>query len=296
MDELKLADGERVVRTYRCTATDGCRVFAGTAIPTKTARHDSEGTVTVTDRRLICSMETSSKRGGGMIRQEVRISDISSISSIMARFGRDVRVPLMMIVLGAVLMFGPYLCASEAGMFDHGQDYRDGYNDGLEIGYYDRYLDSVIAGLVENTIPSGYVPPEHDEYGSIEYEKGFAAGSADGASRAESVVRTGGVFSVPSDMRMSAGVESAVTIVAVMGAVVFVMGSVLYAISSRTKDWVRIAIGSGSGEGICIKSFSSGEDACGIGPLTASDDYCRMVEEIGSIVAGLRASNGGVKA
>lgn len=295
MCELKLADGEHIVRTYRCTATDSCRVFAGTAIPTKRAKHDSEGTVTVTDRRLIYSMESSGK-GDSMIRQEVRISDISSISSVMARFGRDVRVPVAMVIIGILLLFAPFVCAIGAGMLDHGQDYRNGYNAGLESGYYSEYLDAISAGRVQNTIPSGYAEPERDRFGSSEYNDGFAAGSADGKARALSDVDARNVFSVPADMMMGRSIELLIEAVAVLGAVVFVMGSVLYAISSRTKDWVRMRMGSGSGDGICIKSFSSGEDACGSRPIAASGDYAAMVGEIGALIAELRMNDRGVKA
>ena len=288
MDDMKLADGERIVRTYRCTATDGCRVIAGTALPTKRSKYDSEGTVTVTNRRLVYSMTARSRKGDSMIRQEVRISDITSISALMAKFGRDIRVPMMMVILGFILMFAPFVYATETGMLDHGQDYKDGYNVGTELGYYEKYLGAISAGTVKNTIPSGYSAPEYDTFGSSEYVKGYEEGVKAGEDRAKSDIEGQKPFAVPSDLRMGVGIEGAIVAVAVIGAVVFVMGSVLYAISSRTKDWVRFELGSGVGAGVCLKSFASGEDASAIGPLSASEGYSQMVGELGSLIAELR--------
>lgn len=290
MDDMKLADGERIVRTYRCTATDGCRVIAGTALPTKRSKYDSEGTVTVTNRRLVYSMTVRSRKGDSMIRQEVRLSDISSISSIMARFGRDIRVPLMMVVMGFILLFAPFVYATETGMLDHGQDYKDGYNAGTELGYYEKYLGAITAGTVANTIPSGYSAPQYDSFGSSEYVNGYVEGIKAGAERAKSDIEGTKAFAVPSDLMMGVGIEGIILAIAVVGAIVFITGSVLYAISSRTKNWIRVGFGSRAGAGICFKSISSGEDASAIGPLTASDDYARMIEEIGSLIVNIRSN------
>ena len=286
MTELRLADGEEVVRQYSCTTVDNCAVFAGTVIPKGSRmKRESQGTITVTNRRVIYDMEASGKQPSS-IHQETRIDSISSVSSIMAKFGRDLRVPILMVIVGFILIFAPYVYAYETDVIQNSGDYIRGYNDGVEYSYYQTYLEAIESGDVDNTIPTGYVPPEHsdDMILSSEYERGFSEGILVGANVAESDLRNDARFSVPTDHMKSESIVMAVLVMAVVGAVVFVMGSVLYAISSRTKDWILIDLGSSGGSGVFIKSISSGDDAVGIRPLVAGDGFVDAVNEIGAVI------------
>ena len=286
MTELRLAEGEEVVRRYSCTAVDNCAVFAGTVIPKGSRmKRESQGTITVTNRRVIYDMEASGKQPSS-IHQEARIDSISSVSSIMAKFGRDLRVPILMVIVGFILIFAPYVYAYETDVIQNSGDYIRGYNDGVEYSYYQTYLEAIESGDVDNTIPTGYVPPEHsdDMILSSEYERGFSEGILVGANVAESDLRNDARFSVPTDHMKSESIVMAVLVMAVVGAVVFVMGSVLYAISSRTKDWILMNLGSSGGSGVFIKSMSSGDDAVGIRPLVADDGFVDAVNEIGAVI------------
>ena len=286
MTELRLAEGEEVVRRYSCTAVDNCAVFAGTVIPKGSRmKRESQGTITVTNRRVIYDMEASGKQPSS-IHQETRIDSISSVSSIMAKFGRDLRVPILMVIVGFILIFAPYVYAYETDVIQNSGDYITGYNDGVEYSYYQTYLEAIESGDVDNTIPTGYVPPEHsdDMILSSEYERGFSEGILVGANVAESDLRNDARFSVPTDHMKSESIVMAVLVMAVVGAVVFVMGSVLYAISSRTKDWILMNLGSSGGSGVFIKSMSSGDDAVGIRPLVADDGFVDAVNEIGAVI------------
>ena len=286
MTELRLAEGEEVVRQYSCTAVDNCAVFAGTVIPKGSRmKRESQGTITVTNRRVIYDMEASGKQPSS-IHQETRIDSISSVSSIMAKFGRDLRVPILMVIVGFILIFAPYVYVYETDVIQNSGDYIGGYNDGVEYSYYQTYLEAIESGDVDNTIPTGYVPPEYSEdmIVSSEYERGFSEGILVGANVAESDLRNDAGFSVPTDHMKSESIVMAVLAMAVLGAVVFVMGSVLYAISSRTKDWILINLGSSGGSGLFIKSISSGDDAVGVGPLVADDGFVDAVNEIGAVI------------
>ena len=286
MTELRLAEGEEVVRQYSCTAVDNCAVFAGTVIPKGSRmKRESQGTITVTNRRVIYDMEASGKQPSS-IHQETRIDSISSVSSIMAKFGRDLRVPILMVIVGFILIFAPYVYAYETDVIQNSGDYIGGYNDGVEYSYYQTYLEAIESGDVDNTIPTGYVPPEHsdDMILSSEYERGFSKGILVGANVAESDLRNDARFSVPADHMKSESIVMAVLVMAVVGAVVFVMGSVLYAISSRTKDWILMNLSSSGGSGVFIKSMSSGDDAVGIRPLVADDGFVDAVNEIGAVI------------
>ena len=286
MTELRLAEGEEVVRQYSCTAVDNCAVFAGTVIPKGSRmKRESQGTITVTNRRVIYDMEASGKQPSS-IHQETRIDSISSVSSIMAKFGRDLRVPILMVIVGFILIFAPYVYAYETDVIQNSGDYIRGYNDGVEYSYYQTHLEAIESGNVDNTIPTGYVPPEYsdDMILSSEYERGFSEGILVGANVAESDLRNDARFSVPTDHMKSESIVMAVLVMAVVGAVVFVMGSVLYAISSRTKDWILMNLGSSGGSGVFIKSMSSGDDAVGIRPLVADDGFVNAVNEIGAVI------------
>ena len=204
----------------------------------------------------------------------------------MAKFGRDLRVPILMVIVGFILIFAPYVYAYETDVIQNSGDYIRGYNDGVEYSYYQTYLEAIESGDVDNTIPTGYVPPEHsdDMILSSEYERGFSEGILVGANVAESDLRNDARFSVPTDHMKSESIVMAVLVMAVVGAVVFAMGSVLYAISSRTKDWILMNLGSSGGSGVFIKSMSSGDDAVGIRPLVADDGFVDAVNEIGAVI------------
>ncbi len=282
MTELRLAEGEEVVKRYDCTAVDGCAVFAGTVIPLRRGR-ESRGTVTVTNRRVVYDLEASGKRGGSSVHQETSLGSISSVSAISANFGRDLRVPALMVIIGFILIFVPFVYATETDAIRDSGDYTLGYNDGVESGYYNQYLDAVIAGTVDNTIPAGYTVPG-EEFPSSEYMRGFGAGMDVGETRAASDIAADRAFAIPDDLKRGDWIVTAVISLAVAGAVVFVLGSVVYAISNRTKDWVRIGIGSGGGRAMCIKSLSSGSDGADLRPMVASEGFAEMSREIGAMI------------
>ena len=287
MGEFKLAEGESVVRTYQCTGVDRCRVIAGTAIPTRSAKHDASGVMLVTNKRLVYHMDSASKEGR-TIHREVRLSDISSVSSVVSMFGRDIRIPVALILLGFILMFAPFVYATEAGMMENGVDYRDGYNKALEHEYYVRYLEHVSAGDIENTIPDGYRAPSSN-VGSSEYNRGVSDGSRAGKERADADVAAGKAFSVPADMKLRSAADWILPI-SLIGMFVFVSGSIVYVISMRTKNWIRLDFGGGSGAGLAIKSMSSGDDRNSMSPLTTDEGYYKMIGELGAVITELRTT------
>lgn len=300
MAELRLADGEEVVRQYSCTAVDNCAVFAGTVIPKSSRKkRESQGIITVTNRRVIYDMEASGRRQPSSIHQETSIDSISSVSSIMAKFGRDVRVPALMVIVGFILIFAPYVWAVETDALATDGDYETGYNVGVELGYYTEFMSALTEGR-DVTIPSGYVPPTKDQFGSSEYQRGYLSGYIAGAAEAVSDIGQGDDFSVSSDLMIHNSMSTLILVSAAVGAVVFILGSVLYTISCRTKDWVHIRIGSGGSAGVFITSLSNGPDRVGIGPSVANTDYVQMIEEIGALITDskrslTKATSGGLR-
>ncbi len=286
MGEFKLAEDESVVRIYRCTAVDKCKVVAGTAIPLRSSKHDVSGMVLVTNKRLIYHMDGASEKGG-FIHREVRLSDVTSVSSVVSKFGRDIRMPIVLMVLGFLMIFAPFVYATESGMMDDGADYRDGYNEALEYEYYLGYLDGIIDGEVDNTIPEGYAAPTLNEIRSSEYQRGVVDGGIVGMQRADEDVSAGKAFAVPRDLMLHSETEW-ITPIALLGMLVFVMSTIVYVISFRTKNWIRLNFGGASGAGVAVKSMSSGEDRNGMSPLTTDDEYYKMVGEIGSMITELR--------
>lgn len=294
MTELRLADGEEVVRRYECTAVDNCAVFAGTVVPLRSKRaRESKGTITVTNRRVVYDMESTKGYSESTIHQETRIEDISSVSSMIGKFGRDLRVPVLMVIVGFILIFAPYVYALESGALDTNGDYEAGYNAGVEYGYYAQFLSEIRDGA-ENTIPQGY-HFEVDEFGSSEYMRGLNAGEPVGSERAVSDISSDRPFAVPTDLMMHNNSDTAILILAVIGAVVFILGSVLYVISNRTKDWICLRIGSGGAEGVAITSITGSSDRNGIRPLGADHDYSAMVTEIGSLIVEMRSKVQGLR-
>ena len=138
------------------------------------------------------------------------------------------------------------------------------------------------------TIPAGYVPPTFDQFGSSEYMSGYLSGILKGAAEAVSDIEQGNDFSVPSNLMIHNSMSTLILVSAVLGAVIFVLGSVLYLISYRTKDWVHIRIGSGGSAGVFITSLSNGSDRVGIGPSVANADYVQTIEEIGALIVDSR--------
>lgn len=284
MAELRLADGEEVVRQYSCTTVDNCAVFAGTVIPKGSRKkRESRGTITVTNRRVIYDMEASGRRQPSSIHQETSIDSISSVSSIMAKFGRDVRVPVLMVIVGFILIFAPYVWAVETDALATDGDYETGYNVGIEAAYYEAYRNA-IGDSIENTIPQGYVPVEVDEFGSQEYMNGLFAGAVVGAQHAATDIAERNDFRVPTELMIHNSASTWIIVAAIVGAVVFIMGSVLYVISSRTKDWITMSLSSGGKAGVFITSISGGSDRCGIRPTVADSDCTDMVSEIGALI------------
>lgn len=285
MNGTALAPGEEVVRRYPCTTVDRVALFAGTVVPLPGSA-ESEGMMVLTNRRLIFDF----KAGGGMMHQESRISDISSISSMMSKFGRDLRVPILLIVIGFVMMFAPYVFYAETGQFDLDGGYQDGYNDGIEFGYFETYLKAVQSGFVPDTIPDGYYFYPQEWPTTQEYREGYGAGSALGVQRAEEDAAAGRPFSVPSELKTHYDPGAAVLAVAIPGCIVFVLGSVVYLISNTTKDWVNIRFGSGF-SGVCVRSFTGGWSETGHRAITAEDRYWDMTRELGAAILDLNLKN-----
>lgn len=280
--ETVLARGERVVRRYPCTAVDRVAMVAGTVIPLP-GSVESEGVLTLTDRRVIFELEV---RGGARDRQEARLSDVSSVSSMMSKFGRDLRLPVALVVIGFLLMLVPYAAMSEAGAFDDSGDYADGYDVGLEYGYFETFLRAIQSGETSETIPDGYVFEATEGTVSQEFYRGYLDGYEDGVAAARADVASGSAFSVPEASR---GTDPAIPciVLAVIGAAVFMSGSIMYWVSNTTKDWVRIRMGSG-GRAIAVKSFGGGWSATGHRALVADDQYWSMTRELGAAILDLR--------
>ncbi|MFT0899444.1 hypothetical protein [Candidatus Methanoprimaticola sp. MG2] len=279
-EETVLAAGEEIVRRYSCTAVDRVAMFAGSVMPLP-GRTESEGVLTLTNRRVIFHLSTES--GKAYDRQEVRLSEVSAVSSMMSKFGRDLRVPMLLIVIGFLMMFVPFAVFSETGALDTDMDYQDGYNDGVEYGYFKTYLEAVQAGEVTHGIPDGYFFYPPDSFVSQEYYSGYQKGNALGVERAVADIAADAVFSVPSDLKTHHNPTGTCLVLAVIGAFVFVSGSVVYLISNRTKDWISIRLGT-SGRGICVKSFNGGWSATGSRALTAENQYWDMTRELGAAI------------
>ena len=284
-DGTVLADGERVVRRYPCTAVDRVALIAGTVIPLP-GSVESEGVLTVTNKRVIFELEAG-EGGRASQRQETALSSISSVSSMMSKFGRDLRLPIAFIIVGFLLMFAPYVALYESGEFDTDGDYRQGYNDGIEFGYFETYLKAVQEGRVSHTIPYGYDFYPQQSPTSAEYAGAYYEGRPLGIERAEADIAADAAFSVPTDLMIDSNPSAVCLPLAVLGAVVFVMGSVLYMLSNTTKDWIGISLGS-SGRGVAVKSFNGGWRATGYRALTAEDQYWAMARELGATILEMR--------
>ena len=280
-----LASGEEVVRRYSCTAVDRVAMFAGSVVPLP-GHVESEGVLTLTNKRIIFEL-TASDRSTSSDRQEARLSDVSSISSMMSKFGRDLRVPILLVAIGFLMMFAPFVALSETGAMDHDMDYQDGYNYGVEYGYFWTYLGAVQSGTVSHQIPDGYhftPAPEHvSDTDSEGYKKGYPLG----VERANADIAADAEFSIPTDLQTDLNPAGICIAIAIAGAAVFIMGSVVYLVSNRTKDWISLNLGNG-GSGIVVKSFNGGWQATGHRALTAENQYWDMTRELGAAILETR--------
>lgn len=285
MDEEVLADGERVVRRYPCTAVDRVAYIAGTVIPLP-GGVESEGVLTLTNRRVIFDLE-SNGRGRASQRQEVALSSVSSVSSMMSKFGRDLRLPIALAVIGFLMMFAPFVALYEAGAFEDGPDYVQGYNDGVEFGYLETYLRAVQSGQVSHGIPDGYDFYPQQSPTSEDYARGYYEGWSLGVQRASQDVLADAEFSAPEDLMLDGPPSAACIASAAAGAVVLAMGAVLHMLSNTTKDWIAVRLGA-SGRGVAVKSFNGGWRATGDRALTAEDQYWAMTRELGAAILDVR--------
>ncbi len=283
-DRTVMAEGERVVRRYPCTAVDRVALILGTVIPLP-GSVESEGVLTVTNRRVIFEIEAG--EGAAVHRQETSLSSISSVSSMMSKFGRDIRLPIAFIVIGFLLMFAPYVALYESGEFDTDGDYKQGFNDGVEFGYFTTYLEAVQNGTVSHTIPYGYDFYPQQSPNSGEYGNAYFKGEVLGIERAQADIAADAAFSVPTDLMVHSDPSSVCIPLGILGVIVFVMGSVLYMLSNTTKDWIGISLGA-SGSGVAIKSFNGGWRATGYRALTAEDQYWAMTRELGATILEMR--------
>ena len=201
----------------------------------------------------------------------------------MAKFGRDLRVPILMVIVGFILIFAPYVWAVETDALATDGDYQIGYNVGVEASYYETYKDAIGNGI-ENTIPQGYIPVEVDEFGSQEYLIGLIAGAAVGVQRAEADIAEKNDFEVPTDLMIHSSTSTWIIVAAIIGAIVFVMGTVLYIISNRTKDWILMDMSSEGKIGVFITSISGGSERSGLYPCVAGTDYMDVASEIGALI------------
>lgn len=296
-DDSVLADGERVFRRYECTSVDRVAVFAGSVIPLP-GSVESAGTITLTNKRVLFDLRTEAGSGrlfrrtteGSYMHQEVRISDVSSISSMMSRFGRDLRVPLLCILLGLALMLLPYLAFDMAGDLDKDGDYREGYNDGVEYAYFTTYLDAIQDKTVSHMIPDGYYFSPPDEPWTKEYRNGYNKGFSAGYERAVADIGVDAEFSVPHDLIDSNDPSFTILVLAAIGTAVFITGSIIFWISNRTKEWVRLRLGSGS-KGIYMTSMKAGSS---MPAVTPDNQYWDMARELGSAILIIRAREGKV--
>ncbi len=282
-----LAEGEEIVRRYPFTAVDRVALFAGAVVPLP-GSVESEGVLTLTNKRVLVDLEANQKRSGSAgMHQETRLSDISSISSMMSKFGRDLRVPILLIIVGFVMMFLPYVCFEETGALNVDGEYQDGYNDGVEYSYLIEYIQAIKDGKVTHSIPYGYYYTLPEQPWSAEYYSGYNDGVAVGKERAAQDIAADAEFSVPKDLLSHSNPTGVVLAIAIIGAVIFVLGSVVYVVSNRTKDWVNIRFGQGS-TGLCIKSFDGGWRGTGFRALTAEDRYWDMTRELGAAIVEIR--------
>lgn len=279
--DLKLTDGEFVVRRYRCAVRGRCATIGGIVIPKRSA--GEEGTVTVTDRRLICYA------GDGddiSYHREVRLSDITSLSGLVSKFGRRSMIPLLMVIVGVLVMAAPYAYAVGTDVADKSGDYVDGWNDSVLYWNYMAYITGIQLGDIENTIPQGYTIDIADDP-SERYMEGWNDGKLAIIERAAADVAAKRPFSEPSDLLLDDAVVPLVKAGAVIGAVLIVLGTFLYVVSYRTRDWVSIRVGGMGDPGIIVSSAMP----LGKQPMTEAENTREMITDLGAVILTIKAGN-----
>lgn len=297
IDGIALASGEDIVRRYTCTVAGRSVELAGSVLPFG-RKCSGEGVITLTDRRLMFDADAGERRDGspgGAFHQEMSISDVSSIATTIARVPRGVLLPVALVLLGLALMLVPYAATAVDGTFDLDGDYQDGYNDGIEAGYYYGYLHEVQnPNILTRTdvvfIPEGYHFDGKRENASAEYERGYAAGYELTSSSGTADAVLGKPFSVPTYLMTHYDPWSSILSTAAAGAVLVVAGSLVYSLSGITGEWAAVRIGS-SGRGVYISSVSGGWSASSHRGISPSEGYEEMVRDLGAAILEARSGS-----
>ena len=279
--DLKLADGEVVVRRYRCAVRGRCATIGGIVIPKRSSGEDA--TVTVTDRRIVCHAGEGENIS---YHQEMRLSDVSSLSGLISKFGRRSRIPLVLAIIGVLIMAVPYMYAVGTDVADKSGDYVDGYNDSILFHNYIAYLSAVSAGTIENTIPIGYEVSIAEDP-SEKYMEGWNDAKPVIMERITADLTAKKAFSEPKDLLLNDAVVPLVKAGAIIGAVLIVLGTFLYVMSYRTRDWVSIRIGGVGDPGILVSSAMP----LGNSPMTESGNTREMITDLGAVILTIRAGN-----
>lgn len=290
-DVVALAPGEEVVRRYDCTATDSVLELAGLVLPLP-RRRSRDGTVTLTDRRLMFDLEAGFRRDGsikGVLHQEMLLSDAASVSACLSRARSSPILPIFLIVIGLALMLVPYAAALSDGTLDSDRDYIDGYNDGQESGYYEGYLHVVQqpSSLFSAEIPEDYRPVSRQTDASADYDRGFDEGYAGSYEAGVYDATLGRTFSVPEKAAATDDPWPDIMAAAWTGAALAVFGSLLYSFSLLSRDWASIRLES-SGGGVYITSVKGGWASSSNRGMTPSGGYEEMVRDLGAAIIEIR--------
>lgn len=288
---ISLASGEEVVRRYDCTATDSVLELAGLVLPLP-RRRSRDGTVTLTDRRLMFDLEAGTRRDGsskGVLHQEVLLSDVASVSASLSRARSSPALPILLIVIGLALMLVPYAVALSDGTLDSDRDYVEGYNDGREAGYYEGYLYVAQQPtiLFKAEIPEDYRPVTRQTDASADYDRGYDEGHAETYETGVYDATLGRAFTVPEKVAAEDDPWPDIMAAAWTGAVFAVFGSLLYSFSLLSRDWASIRLGSSRG-GVYIMSVSGGWPSSSDRGMTPSGGYEEMVRDLGAAVLEIR--------
>ena len=216
----------------------------------------------------------------------MRLSDITSLSGLISKFGRRSRIPLIMAVVGILIMAVPYMYAVGTDVADKSGDYVDGYNDSILFWNYFVYLEAVSSGTIENTIPRGYEISMADDP-SEKYMEGWNDAMKTGAERGLADVTSKKPFSEPKDLLLNDAVVPLVKAGAIIGAILIVLGTFLYVVSYRTRDWVSIRIGGAGDPGILVSSAMP----LGDNPMTESENTREMITDLGAVILTIKAGN-----
>lgn len=280
--DVRLSEGEDVIRRYRCTAHDGCIPLIGSVIPFRFgASADSECVITVTDRRVLC--DTGGDGRKAPVHQEVGIPHITSVYSLIYRFNRDIRLPLVLAVAAVLLMVAPLVYAYATDAVDTAGDYTDGYNDGVRYGYYTTYLASVQAGTVANSIPAGF-EADVDPYGSSKYDKGYAEGLKVGSKDATADVAANRAFSVPTGEYLSDSIATVSLACCIVGVVLFTVGAVIMAADVRARGWIVMRLGGPGSKQLLVSRVIDETDGTDFG-----DDVDLTLMELGAVIMDIKA-------